>query len=61
MAELYTFDLPALSVDQGIVQFFKNFYHISDTFGLDENYVEQFEENATFIVAKKQSQGSDGT
>lgn len=61
MAHSYSFETPGVSLDQGIVKFFEDFYRISDTPGDHDNYVSQFANNATFIVAGKKNHGREGT
>ena len=60
MAHSYTFETPAVSLDQDIISFFQSFYAISDTPGNHPTYVDQFAEDATFIVAGKKNQGHSG-
>lgn len=60
MAHSYSFKTPNLSLDEEIVRFFEDFYRISDTPGNHDNYVDQFADDATFIVAHKKNHGSDG-
>ena len=49
------------SVQPHILEFIKDFYRISDTFGETEKYVDQFTPNATFVVASKKASGHPGT
>ena len=60
MAHSITFETPDVSLDQGIIDFFQSFYAISDTPGNHPTYVDQFAEDATFIVAGKKNQGHAG-
>lgn len=60
MAHSYAFETPDVSLDQGIIDFFQSFYAISDTPGNHPTYVDQFAEDATFIVAGKKNQGHAG-
>ncbi|PKS05384.1 hypothetical protein jhhlp_008759 [Lomentospora prolificans] len=60
MAQSYSFKTPpGVTIDGEIVQFLESFYRISDTPGDHDNYVDQFEEDATFIVAGKRNRGRD--
>ncbi|KAJ4135236.1 hypothetical protein NW768_004857 [Fusarium equiseti] len=45
------------SVQPHILQFIKDFYSVSDTFGETEKYVDQFTPDATFVVASKKASG----
>lgn len=60
MAHTYSFETPRLSLDQDILQFFEDFYNISDTAGDHDSYVSQFVDDATFIVAGRKNQGREG-
>jgi len=60
MTHSYSFEKPALEVNGEIVQFLEDFYRISDTPGDHDNYVDQFADDATFIVAGKKNQGREG-
>lgn len=59
MSHSYPFETPELSLDNGILQFFEDFYRISDTPGDHDNYVDQFAQDATFIVGPKKNQGHE--
>lgn len=48
------------AVSSEIVQFFVDFYRISDIPGEHDQYVDLFTPEATFILASKKSQGKDG-
>ncbi|KAH6672653.1 hypothetical protein F5X68DRAFT_119803, partial [Plectosphaerella plurivora] len=54
---------PGAAVAPGIVQFFRDFYALSDTPGdtpgAHERYVDAFTPDATFILASKTSVGSE--
>lgn len=52
---------PHTKVDSGIVQFFEDFYKLSDTPDAHDAYVGQFTKDATLIMASKKGVGSDGT
>lgn len=61
MAHSYSSLYPAgSSVELDIVEFFENFYRVSDTPGHHENYVDQFTQDATFILASKKAVGRQG-
>lgn len=49
-----------VSVDPEIVQFFEDFYRISDTPGAHDQYVDLFTSDATFKLASKQAIGQEG-
>jgi hypothetical protein len=51
---------PNTQIDSGIVQFFEEFYKISDTPGDHEEYVNQFTPDATLVMASKKGVGRDG-
>ncbi|KAK6221572.1 hypothetical protein LQW54_001344 [Pestalotiopsis sp. IQ-011] len=48
-----------VTVDPEVVQFFEDFYRISDTPGGHDVYVDQFTSAATFKLGSKSSQGTD--
>jgi hypothetical protein len=50
---------PHLSVDPGIVAFFKKFYEVSDTPSAHEAYADSFTSDATFQIGIKQVKGKD--
>ena len=57
----YSANWPAnISVAEEVQTFFKDFYRLSDTPGIDEKYVEAFAPDATFVLASKKSTGRDG-
>lgn len=57
----YKAQYPAgVTVDPEVVQFFEDFYRISDTPGGHDVYVDQFTSDATFKLGSKSSQGTDG-
>ena len=49
-----------LSTQPDLDSFLKAFFTISDTPGLDHEYVEMFTQDAVFTLASKVSNGSDG-
>lgn len=49
-----------LAVSPEIVQFFEDFYRISDIPGEHDRYVDQFTQDAIFILASKKSHGKQG-
>lgn len=57
----YIFETPRIPIDAGIIQFLEDFYRISDTPDAHDRYVDQFTPDATFILASKVSNGTDGT
>lgn len=63
MAHTYGSEYPeGLKVDQGIKDFFEEFYKISDT-GTEEahvQYAEQFTEDAKLVMASKVGRGRSG-
>lgn len=61
MAYAYTFETPRIPIDAGIIQFFEDFYRISDTPDAHDTYIDQFTPDATFILASKVSNGTNGT
>jgi hypothetical protein len=62
MSHTYTSQYPPdVKVDQSVRDFFSSFYRISDTPDTHENYVRQFTQDATFILASKTAKGHDGT
>ncbi|KAL1839130.1 hypothetical protein VTK73DRAFT_4124 [Phialemonium thermophilum] len=61
MAHSYKSQYPRdVAVEPSIVQFFENFYAVSDTPDAHDVYVDQFTDDATFILASKVSRGRDG-
>ena len=61
MSHVHSFKTPEdLRLDESIIRFFEDFYRISDTPGDHDNYVDQFTDDATFIVAHKKNHGHDG-
>lgn len=61
MSHSYKAEYPAgTSVDPGIVQFFEEFYAISDVPGEHDRYVDMLTDDATFIMASKKARGRDG-
>ncbi|GJN71358.1 hypothetical protein PLIIFM63780_006310 [Purpureocillium lilacinum] len=60
MSHSYKAEYPAgTSVDPGIVQFFEEFYAISDVPGEHDRYVDMLTDDATFIMASKKARGRD--
>lgn len=58
----YNAEYPSgITVRPEVAAFFKEFYRVSDTPGLHDEYINQFTEDATFILASKVSKGSEGT
>ncbi|KFY96940.1 hypothetical protein V500_02261 [Pseudogymnoascus sp. VKM F-4518 (FW-2643)] len=58
MAHSYKSQYPTkVVVDEKIVQFFEDFYRISDTPGAHEEYANYFTKDATFILASKSIKG----
>lgn len=51
---------PYTKVDSGIVQFFEDFYKLSDTPDAHDEYVDQFTKDATLVMASKKGVGSEG-
>ena len=49
-----------VSVEPEIVQFFQNFYKVSDTPDVIDEYVDLFTENATLVLASKKASGHQG-
>lgn len=45
---------------KSVQEFFTRFYQISDTPGIDDEYLKQFTEDATFILGSKRSHGHAG-
>lgn len=61
MAHSYKAEYPRdSSVDPGIVQFFEDFYRISDDPTANDDYVGQFTDDATFVMASKRAVGKEG-
>lgn len=61
MAHSYKSQYPTkVVVDEKIVQFFEDFYRISDTPGAHEEYANYFTKDATFILASKSIKGYEG-
>lgn len=61
MAHSYQAQYPdSYAVSPEIVQFFQDFYRISDIPGEHEQYVDLFTQDATFILASKKSHGTQG-
>lgn len=50
---------PYTKVDSGIVQFFEDFYKLSDTPDAHDEYVDQFTKDATLVMASKKGVGSE--
>lgn len=51
---------PEPHVHPEISQFINDFFAVSDTPGEHDRYVDQFQEDATFILGSRHSVGSDG-
>lgn len=47
-------------VDSKVAQFFEEFFRISDTPDVHEQYARNFADDATFILASKISKGRNG-
>jgi hypothetical protein len=55
---------PGIQIDEGIKQFFEEFYKLSDTAPVSsdahEKYADAFTKDATLIIASKKGVGRDG-
>lgn len=61
MTSEYTVQKASPAVDPGVVQFFENFYIISDDLSQIERYVDQFTHDAVFIIGGADPvRGADG-
>lgn len=61
MTHSYKSEYPSSpTIDAGIQKFFEEFYEISDTPDVHAKYLEQFSEDATFILGSKISKGHHG-
>lgn len=61
MAHSYESQYPSgVKVEPAIVQFFQNFYRISDDPNAHDEYVDMFTKDADFILASKASRGHEG-
>ncbi|KAH8886556.1 hypothetical protein GQ53DRAFT_727546 [Thozetella sp. PMI_491] len=58
MASAYTFEKPAVALDQGIYSFIEKFYSISDTPGEHDVYASQFTPDATLVMGSKRVKGT---
>ncbi|KAF1816407.1 hypothetical protein P152DRAFT_454676 [Eremomyces bilateralis CBS 781.70] len=58
MALSYKIECAPVSFDESFQAFFENFYRISDDPTANNEYVKQFTENATLIMASKRLTGS---
>lgn len=52
---------PSVPFDAAYKSFFESFYQISDTPPANEQYADQFTEDATLVMASKTVKGRDGT
>ena len=59
MSHPYTFDYPA-SVRPEIVRFFQDFYQLSDTPNVDDQYPTRFTEDGSFVIGPRVSHGRTG-
>jgi len=50
---------PGIQVDDGIKQYFEEFYKTSDTPDAHEKYADSFTEDATLVMASKKAVGRD--
>ena len=61
MAHSYKSQYPSgVAVDPSIVEYFQDFYRISDTPDAHDEYTGKFTDDATFILASKVSHGREG-
>jgi len=60
MPHSYAAEFPAgIQVDEGIKQYFEEFYKTSDTPDAHEKYADSFTKDATFVMASKKVVGRD--
>jgi len=60
MAHSYASEYPpGIQVDEGIKQYFEDFYRTSDTPDLHEKYADSFTKDATLVMASKKGNGRD--
>lgn len=60
MATSYKIDYAAVPFDESYKTFFENFYRISDDAGANDEYVKQFTDDATLVIASKRASGRAG-
>ncbi|KAF2637270.1 hypothetical protein P280DRAFT_113591 [Massarina eburnea CBS 473.64] len=61
MAHSYTSEYPSsVSFDPAYKKFFEDFYKVSDTPDIHEQYVENFTKDATLVMAQTKVQGTEG-
>lgn len=60
MASQYIPEVPSIPLDPSIPQFFENFYKMSDTPDAHDEYVRNFTDEATLIMASTKAVGKEG-
>lgn len=61
MAHSYKSEYPAgIQIDDGIREYFEEFYKTSDTPDVHEKYADSFTKDATLIMASKKGVGREG-